>query len=80
MKQEEFFNIQQYFDLIEKMPPDFKLFYQKVICQRLTRSSHPVITPEEFNVMHRKYPDAFIVTDKAVEVKPINKLPAKMIL
>jgi hypothetical protein len=79
MKAQSIVTVEKYFHWIEKMKPDFKNFYQKVLAQRLTRSSIPVISPAEFDTMHRKYPNAFFVNHKdEIEVKEIDKLPASL--
>lgn len=71
--------IEKYYAWVEKMKPDFKHFYQKVLAQKITRSSLPVITPGEFDTMHRKYPNAFFCNQKGeIEVKELNKLPASL--
>ena len=71
--------IAKYYDWIEKMKPDFKLFYLKVMAQQVTRSSIPAISVGEFDTMHRKYPNAFATNNKGqIEVKSIDKLPASL--
>lgn len=79
MKAQSIQIIEKYYAWVEKLKPDFKHFYQKVLAQKLTRSSLPAITPGEFDTMHRKYPNAFFCNQRGeIEVKELNKLPVSL--
>lgn len=79
MKAQSIQIIEKYYAWVEKLKPDFKHFYQKVLAQKLTRSSLPAITTGEFDTMHRKYPNAFFCNQRGeIEVKELNKLPVSL--
>lgn len=79
MKAQSIQIIEKYYAWVEKLKPDFKHFYQKVLAQKLTRSSLPAITTGEFDTMHREYPNAFFCNQRGeIEVKELNKLPASL--
>lgn len=79
MKASSINTVEKYYHWIEKLKPDFKHFYIKVLAQKLSRSSIPAITTQEFDTMHRKYPNAFFCNQKGeTEIKELNNLPASL--
>lgn len=64
-----------FFETMESLPKDLYQFYVKVVMQRISKSSYPLLGGTEYLSIKEKYPNAF---EENGELKELSKIPYKI--